>query len=428
MTHDVDELRRELAGYAEQPEFTVTFEGVRQRAGRQRARRAFVVTGVAVIAALALAVPAALGKFGSIGTPPAGGVAVPQPEAGWHQVDDPIRTGLRGSQDGTEIVLWFERRDNGVTRLMTGERDEASGRVIEVDKIPANGSAGSSGEVSHSDVPGGTGFYVAPGDWSWPALMVHSDGKMWGLFVGDASRIDVSGTVNGTEVVRHAKLRHLSEDPRFVAFWADDVGEPLESPELEPVQGYDADGNPMKIDFPPSSQPPAKGEDVGDFDPAKAPQLGESIRTGEYRQPHSGTLPDPDDEGGEVVLSFHGKAGYAGMVTGYQDPDTGKVGQPHSGTVAYKLPFTDGTKLARGDLGLGGGAGHTLAYGVVTGSVDTITAKVDKLDLPVKTARWSEDPDVTVWWLVIPTDQVEEDSSASVHLTITMNDGTVIHD
>ncbi|MQA25444.1 MAG: hypothetical protein GEU94_08225 [Micromonosporaceae bacterium] len=431
MTHDVDKLRRDLAGYAEQADFQISLEGVRQRAGRQRVRRVLAVTGVAVIAVLALVAPIALSAFDGPRAPTATGTEnpLPEPEKGWRQVDGPIATGLRGSTEDTRIVLWFERRDNGVTRLMSGERDTSTGEITTPVRI--GGSAGATGEVGHSETPGAGGFYLPPGDWSWPAFSQEAEDRQWGLFLGDAEKIEVMTRKDGKRVARPAKLARMSEDPRFVAYWVDGLGERTyaDMPEDTAVKGYDADGNLIKLNFPPSTQPPEEGEDVADFDPATAPQLGEAIRTGAVREPRTGLGPgDGDDNGGEVVLSFHGKDGYAGVVAGLRDRDTGEVSHRRSATRAYKLPFTGSADIQRGEMPLGGGNGHTMAYGVLVGAVDKITAKVDDVDLPVGTARWSEDPNVTVWWVVIPTDQVEEDDASTVKLTIRYGGGTVSHD
>lgn len=54
MTHDVEELRAALTAHAGQPEFKISSEGVRHRAGQQRTRRAVLGAGVAAFLAVAV--------------------------------------------------------------------------------------------------------------------------------------------------------------------------------------------------------------------------------------------------------------------------------------------------------------------------------------------------------------------------------------
>ncbi|HEX6077935.1 MAG TPA: hypothetical protein VFZ32_22080 [Micromonosporaceae bacterium] len=382
-----------------------------------------VVTGVVTaLAVLAVAGPVAL--FGpALPTPPvsrSGDLVLPPPESGWERVGDPLRTGIRAGPGGVEVVLWFERRDNDVTRLRTGERDPATGRVTDRDRIRDPSFLG--------DRPGSApGMYVPPGHWSFVTHEVQSGGAVWWLYVGDAVRIDIM--VAGQP--RPAKLARLSEDPRFVAFWLDGVTGNLGG---DGVKAYDADGKPLPMRHPPDLRPPAPGEDIADFDPVDAPRLGAAIPTGEKRLDGTGLYPAPFpgetgvDPSGEVVLSFHGEDGYAGVVHSFRDPDTGEITGSYSGTRAHKLPFDKGPGPDRGEIGLGGGKGRTMAYGIVVGSVDRLTATVDRFDMNIRWQAWSEDPDVVVWWLVIPTDKVEEDDAMRVDLTIRYRDGSVDRD
>lgn len=423
MTRDVGELRRELTSYADEADFRISVDGVRRRAREQRIRRMLTAAGVATaLAALAIAGPVVL--LGLPGpTPPTRSedVVLPAPEAGWRHVGDPIRTGIRGGPAGDrELVLWFERRDNDVTRLSAGELDPETGLVTDRFR-PGSGSQGGMSDA----VPGGDGLYVPPGRWSFVAQETHSDGATWGLYIGDAARIDIVSSGR----TRQAKLARLSEDPRFVAYWLDGVSIDADPDELK---AYDAAGKPMStMRHPLDSRPPSPGEDLGDFDPVDAPRLGEPIRTGQERLKGTRLYPAPFpgesgvDPSGEVVLAFHGKDGYAGLVHSFRDPDTGEITGSYSGTRAYKLPFDKGPGPARGEIGLGGGKGRTMAYGLVCGPVKRLTATVDRLDLNIRWRAWSEDPDVVVWWVVIPTEKVEEDDASRVDLRIHYRDGTV---
>jgi hypothetical protein len=423
MTRDVGELRRELTSYADEADFRISVDGVRRRVRQQRLRRMIGVVGVAAaLAVLAIAGPVLLLGF-PMPTPPTRSedVVLPSPEDGWRRVGDPIRTGIRDVSAGDrELVLWFERRDNDVTRLSAGELDSETGLVT--DKFrPGPGSRGGVRDVR----PGGYGLYVPPGHWSFVAYDVQSDGASWGLYIGDAARIDIVSSGR----TRQAKLARLGEDPRFVAYWLAGI---TGNGEAKP---YDAAGKPMStMRHPPDSHPPSPGEDLGDFDPVDAPRLGEPIRTGEERLKGTGLYPAPFpgesgvDPSGEVVLTFNGKDGYVGLVHSFQDPDSGAITGSYSGTRAYKLPFDKGPLPVRGEIGLGGGNGRTMAYGVVSGSVERLTATVDRLDLKIRWQTWSEDPDVVVWWVVIPSDKVEEDDARRVDLRIHYRDGTVGRD
>jgi hypothetical protein len=419
MTRDVGELRRELTSYADEADLRISVDGVRRRAREQRVHRMLLASGVAaILAVLAIAGPILL--WLPMPAPPtqADDVVLPQPDAGWRRVGDPIRTGIQSKQrGGSELVLWFERRNNDVTRLSAGELDPQTGLVT--DRFGRGW--GSEGGMSDA-MPGGDGLYVPPGHWSFVAHEVQSDGATWGLYIGDTARIDIVSSGR----TRHAKLARLGEDPRFVAYWLDDVTSSVG------VKPYDAAGKLMStMRHPPDSRPPSPGEDLGDFDPVDAPRLGEPIPTGERRQKGTGMYPAPFpgepgvDPNGEVVLSFHGSDGYAGLVHSFRDPDTGEITGSYSGTRAYKLPFDKGPGPVRGEIGLGGGKGRTMAYGFVSGSVGRLTATVDRLDLNIHWRAWSEDPDVVVWWVVIPTDKVEEDDALRVDLRIYYRDGTV---
>ncbi len=416
MMRDV-ELRRGLTSYAEEADLRISVDGVRRRAHQQRTRRMLTVAGVAAaLAVLMIAAPVALrGLPGP--TPPARSddVVLPPPEAGWRHVGDPIRTGIPAMpRGGLEVVLWFERRDNGVTRLRWGRLDRTTSQVMD----PFQRRPGA--QDGMVDVE--PGVYVPPGRWSFVMGQTQNGGAVWGLYVGDAVRIDI--VTRGR--ARQAGLARLSEDPRFVAFWLDGV---TGNGEVKP---YDAAGKLMStMRHPPDSRPPSPGEDLGDFDPVDAPRLGEPIRTGEQRLKGTGLDPAPFpgepgvDPSGEVVLSFHGRDGYAGLVHSFRDPDTGEITGSYSGTRAYKLPFDKGPGPARGEIGLGGGKGRTMAYGFVSGPVKRLTATVDRLDLSIRWRAWSDDPDVVVWWVVIPTDKVEEDDALRVDLRIYYRDGTV---
>ncbi|HEX2416818.1 MAG TPA: hypothetical protein VHJ83_01660, partial [Micromonosporaceae bacterium] len=422
MTHDVGELRRDLARHAEQPEFRLSVEGVRRRARQRRIHRTLAVTGVAA-ALVVLTVINLLFLPGPGHEVPtadqSGDVELPPPDSGWRRVDDPIRTGI-GSGDGTEIVLWFERRDNDVTRLNSGKRDPRTGRVSPWDRVGGSGSDRGLADQA----PGGGGLYVPPGRWSLIPLRAQTGNGIWGLYVGEAVRIDIA--TSGQP--RRAQLARLSEDPRFIAFWVNGVtccrGEGA-------VKAYGADGRLLAMKQPPEIGPPSSGEDVADFDAVDAPRLGDAIPTGVKRLKGTGLYPAPfpgeagEDPSGEVLLSFHGRDGYAGLVHSFRDPDTGETTGSYSGTPAYKLPFAKGPGSNRGEVGLGGGNGRTMAYGFVAGRpVKRLVGTVDGLDMNIRWRAWSENPEVVVWWLVIPTDKVEEDDARRVDLTVHYQDGT----
>ncbi|MGH3648043.1 MAG: hypothetical protein ACRDTM_12810 [Micromonosporaceae bacterium] len=385
MSHDVEELRAALTAHAAEPEFKTSFEGVRQRAARQRNRRASLVAGIAVLALFAIAVPVMLLKpwVGELAYP--GGLTLPEPPAGWRVVDDPIRTGLP-EFGGGEKVLWFTVSDQGSVALnhgflLPGRRDVR----------PGTGAGGPSDSVlSELTKNSQVGSHVV-------STSMSGLGGGYGLYFGDAARIEFVSALGlireGERSVYPAQSHRLSLNPKVIVFWADlpsedEIRDRENAVVHYDVKAYDAGGSLIKEVRPPRGAPPSIDPDKG-FDPAKAPRIGELIRTGE-----------DSARGGEVVIALHGKKDYVGAVQGLRDRATGKVRDRLAPEGPRKLPFDSGLSGWTSTLRMTGG--RTLAWGLAVGPYAKITAKLGAQQVEVKTAAWSEDPDITVWWAVLP--------------------------
>ncbi|MGH3713464.1 MAG: hypothetical protein ACRDT4_08415 [Micromonosporaceae bacterium] len=386
MSHDMKELRAALTAHAEQPEFKISTEGVRQRAGQQRTRRGLVLTGIAVLAVLAIAAPVLLLKSPTERPAPtaSGGLQLPKPETGWRVVDEPIRTGLPYDGTGrTELVLWFQMSDQGAVELRNGVLDPDTGVVQDRD--------------SEYEMPGQRGVSKDSQRGNWVAYRSWSStGRGYGMYIGDAARIEYLSQVGyvkkGERTAYPASMRRLSSNPKVIAFWADlpsgdEVIAREDSVDDLQIRAYDARGALLETDRPFTPTPPPTDPER-DFDPATAPQLGDLIRTGELAKQ------------GEVVVSFNGKGEYVGAVIARRDPETGALREKLAPEGPQQLPFGAGLSGWTIQSRLADGRG--LGLGTLVGPYGKITATVNGVSYPVKTAPWSEDPDVKVWWVVTP--------------------------
>ncbi|MGH3738055.1 MAG: hypothetical protein ACRDT6_20950 [Micromonosporaceae bacterium] len=379
MSHDLKELRAALTAHAAEPEFTISSEGVRQRAGQQRTRRSVMVAGIAVLAVLAIAAPAGLLKSAGLWSNPAAsdGLRLPDPGPSWRIVDDPIRTGLPSDGGGpVELVLWFTVSDQGAVSLREGVLHRATDKVVEI--VPDGGQGVPKEHLR--------GTWMPTKSWS-------SEGEGHGLFVGDAARIEFVTPVGylkeGERSVYPASMRRLSTHPNVIAFWADlpseDENRAGEDAVVDfGIRAYDANGAILKEDrpwVPAVPRPP-------DADPVKAPQRGTLIRTGEFTT-H-----------GEVVVSFHGEGADVGAVIAQRDPRTGQHRDKVAPEDSWRPEFEAGLSGWRSEYPLVNG--NRMALGMAVGQFARITATLDGRSYPVKTATWSEDPEVRIWWVVAP--------------------------